>query len=438
MQIFSSLRIRFVAFSVIFISVFVIDGFSQEFNWTPQSSGTNQWLNDIYFTDPLNGWAVGTNGAVVATSNGGETWIIQTSGTDQELRSVFFLNQDTGWIAGGTDGAVILATEDGGASWSSSTIDIPGITYLKEIQFADPFTGFVTDTTDIFQTIDGGLTWEKSRYSSLIIDIIQLEGLYVLPEGEAFACGFYHNKSNEELPGIFENLTLPGGQWLSQDIGLIGPLEQLSSLHFSEAMKGFAGSSNGRIYSMQEEDGIFPGPWTLNFESGKGRVTSIAFSTDMHGMFSASSDEDNEIGQFIFHTADSGTSWSTAPDMIVDLHMASLTAPDVNHAWIAGNNGIIYKGERDAPVSALPQTMLELSIHPNPFSSLIVIESPEALRNVSYELFDYTGKSVRSGLLDNAGNRFTITGLESIQSGVYFLRVKTRDGLKSATKKLIK
>jgi hypothetical protein len=240
------------------------------------------------------------------------------------------------------------------------------------------------------------------------------------------------------LPGIFENLTLPGGQWLSQDIGSIGPVERLSFLHFSEAMKGFAGSSDGRIYSMQEENGIFPGPWTLNFESGKGRITSIAFSTDMHGMFSAASDEDNETGQFIFHTADSGASWSMVPDTIADLHMASLTSPDVNHAWIAGNNGIIYKGERAAPVSALPRTMPELTIHPNPFSSLIVIESPEALRNASYEIFDYTGKSVRSGLLDNAENRFTITGLESIHSGVYFLTVKTGIGALTATKKIIK
>jgi hypothetical protein len=282
MKLFSAVRIGLRTLCIILLSAIVNDSFSQEFDWTAQTSGTYQWLNDIFFTDPLNGWAVGTNGAVIATTDGGAQWALQTSGSGEELRSVFFLNPDRGWIAGGTDGPVLLKTEDGGATWTPVNFDLPGATYLKAIQFTDPLTGFAIDTSDIYETIDGGLTWEKSRYSSLIIDIIQLEGLYVLADNSAFACGYYRNKSNESLPGILENLTLPGGQWLSQELGEIGLEERLVAIHFSGAPKGFAGSSDGRIFSMREEGGIFPGSWTLNFDTGKGDVSSIAFSTDTH------------------------------------------------------------------------------------------------------------------------------------------------------------
>ena len=55
------------------LSALVLSANAQNFNWTAQSSGTSVWLNDIQFVDDMNGWAVGDNGAIVATANGGET-----------------------------------------------------------------------------------------------------------------------------------------------------------------------------------------------------------------------------------------------------------------------------------------------------------------------------------------------------------------------------
>jgi hypothetical protein len=155
-------------------------------------------------------------------------------------------------------------------------------------------------------------------------------------------------------------------------------------------------------------------------------------------MFSVTTEDGSEMFQLIYHTADSGVSWSSIPDTIAELHRASLATPDVNHAWIAGNNGIIYKGERKDPVSVTPHDILELSIHPNPFSSWIEIESSSTLRNATYEIFDYTGKSILSGRLDDAMNSHTLTGLETMDHGIYFLRVSSRNGSLAATRKMFK
>ncbi len=428
---------RRASFLLIIFST-VVNCLSQDFSWIRQNSGTYQWLNDIYFTDPVNGWATGTNGIIIATADGGDQWTIQPSGTDQELRSVFFINPDTGWIAGGSSSPVLLGTTDGGDSWSPIEAVISGTTFLDKIQFADRLNGYAIDTTDVFRTVDGGLTWEKASYSPLISEIIALRDLHVVSENEAFVCGMYRNKLNQTLPGIFENLTLPDGQWLPQGAGELNAQDELTSIHFTRVRKGFTGSQQGRIYSMQQEGEIFPAPWTLQFEPLNGAVQSIVFSTILHGMFNVEMKNSGVSHQLIYHTADSGASWSTVPDTLYDFQRATLTSPDANHAWIAGSNGIIFRGERVDPVSATGSFSAEISVNPNPFSSWIVIESPLPLRNAAYELFDYTGKRERSGRLGEVGGSCTISGLENLTSGVYFLKVTNLNGGLSSTRKLIK
>jgi photosystem II stability/assembly factor-like uncharacterized protein len=41
-------------------------------SWSPQIANSAQDLNDVWFVDPLRGWAVGTGGRIVHTSKGGE------------------------------------------------------------------------------------------------------------------------------------------------------------------------------------------------------------------------------------------------------------------------------------------------------------------------------------------------------------------------------
>jgi photosystem II stability/assembly factor-like uncharacterized protein len=76
---------------------------------------------DVEFTglavapDGLHAWAVGTEGTILATEDGGSTWTPQASGTTAELRGILFLADGVhGWVWG-EDG--LLATQDGGKTW---------------------------------------------------------------------------------------------------------------------------------------------------------------------------------------------------------------------------------------------------------------------------------------------------------------------------------
>jgi len=41
--------------------------------WSPQSSGSSAYLNAVAFSDATHGWAVGTDGTILATTSGGAT-----------------------------------------------------------------------------------------------------------------------------------------------------------------------------------------------------------------------------------------------------------------------------------------------------------------------------------------------------------------------------
>ena len=77
-------------------------------------------LNSVYFSDAQRGWAVGGNGTIVVTTDGGATWSAQTSGTSDGLNSVYFSDAQRGWAVGST--GTIVATTDGGATWSVGKI----------------------------------------------------------------------------------------------------------------------------------------------------------------------------------------------------------------------------------------------------------------------------------------------------------------------------
>jgi photosystem II stability/assembly factor-like uncharacterized protein len=84
-------------------------------SWLPQKTLIRWALNDVFFMGPLTGWAVGENGSILHTSDGGGTWSLQASGTKNVLLGVAFTSALTGWAVG--FGGTILHTTDGGASW---------------------------------------------------------------------------------------------------------------------------------------------------------------------------------------------------------------------------------------------------------------------------------------------------------------------------------
>jgi photosystem II stability/assembly factor-like uncharacterized protein len=124
--------------------------------WANQNSGTAAGLNDIFFANANNGYAVGDNGTVVNTSDGGTTWTLKPTGISTALNSCHFTSTTTGFVVG--DGGVILKTTDNGTTWTPQT---SGTTEtLTSIFFINTNNGYIAGENGvILKTTNGGTAW---------------------------------------------------------------------------------------------------------------------------------------------------------------------------------------------------------------------------------------------------------------------------------------
>jgi photosystem II stability/assembly factor-like uncharacterized protein len=127
-------------------------------------------LHAVQFVDKHEGWAVGDEGVVWHTIDGGKSWERQATGVRASLRSLFFLNPYVGWVVGreelpdGSSTGIVLYTKDGGLSFKRLMANsVPG---LSGVRFSDPKTGYLLGDgsdqvpTGLLQTKDGGRTWQ--------------------------------------------------------------------------------------------------------------------------------------------------------------------------------------------------------------------------------------------------------------------------------------
>lgn len=91
--------------------------------WIPievPGSLTPPWprrYNAVHFPSANVGYAVGTNGRITKTVNGGATWTNLATGTANEIHSVHFFTNSNGLVAGDD---ILLRTSTGGTSWTNA------------------------------------------------------------------------------------------------------------------------------------------------------------------------------------------------------------------------------------------------------------------------------------------------------------------------------
>jgi len=142
-------------------------------------------LNDMYFVNSGNGWAVGESGMIVRITNTAATLptiTAQTSGTTQVLWGIYMLDVNTGWAVG--DGGTILKTTNGGTNWSP--LDSQTTTDLRDVHFVDANKGWVVGANGIIlASINGGTSWTQENSSVTT----ELESLFFSSANVGYAVG---------------------------------------------------------------------------------------------------------------------------------------------------------------------------------------------------------------------------------------------------------
>lgn len=167
--------------------------------WKQASSvPTQSLLTAVHFVDERLGWAVGHDEVILATTDGGDTWtkVQFAPEAEQPLLDVWFADAMRG-IAVGAYGAYFTTT-DGGKSWVASKFaaqpvatesefseDLPPDYHLNRIVSAGKRLYIAAEAGQLYRSDDAGATWSAlpSPYEGSFYGVLPLDGDSLLAFG---------------------------------------------------------------------------------------------------------------------------------------------------------------------------------------------------------------------------------------------------------------
>ncbi|MBW4573146.1 MAG: hypothetical protein KME31_35855 [Tolypothrix carrinoi HA7290-LM1] len=160
---------------------------STNLQWFPTNAPiASSRTDDIWFIDPMVGWAVNSNGQIIKTTDGGDIWEKQfqtpiVNNRPVYLRCVGFSTPLNGWVGTVSEEQRLYHTTDGGETWAivenlpeNAPVKICGLSVVNESVI---YASGTNDPADIparmMKTVDGGTTWtawDMSEYATILID----------------------------------------------------------------------------------------------------------------------------------------------------------------------------------------------------------------------------------------------------------------------------
>ncbi len=307
----------------ILASIFLITNimiFAQE-EWTMiHPYPTLDDLLDTHFISENEGWAVGKNGLIMYTNNGGISWDIQHKDSDKMFWSIFFIDENEGWAVGWSD---IYHTTDKGENWEKQNRPFV-IGDMLDVYFINPDTGWIVGTYNIIlKTVDGGEHWTRimNHYNSSLSAFMsvcfvdEMKGYVV--GGETFFQGGIILITNDG--GLTWTDSSPPDCDGFQRVLVIDSLEAWVCGFGSELHKTDDGGQT----------------WTNMNNSYYNSISDIFFFNDNNGILLS--------GTSVRLTFDKGETWDSLVYLPSGSSQNRLTSWAENEIITVGNNGSIIK-----------------------------------------------------------------------------------------------
>jgi photosystem II stability/assembly factor-like uncharacterized protein len=328
-----------VARSFVFLLLAAATTFAQTGTWARQRSGSMAWLHSVYFFDQNRGFAAGSKGTLLQTSDGGNTWKLRASFNTDVVRDIFFVDEHNGWMVVEVNQyelktkeqprAYLMKSSDGGEHWTRIEIkdfDIDAI--LVRAVFNRNGHGWTFgEGGSIFTTRDAGDTWIKLQS----------------PTRRLLLGGIFVDDDRGWIVGAGATIiqTSDGGEtWYQSKLPEVDKSARFTATSFIDNRRGWAVGSGGIVYN------------TVN----GGRTWERQDSTVPVDLFDVKFIDAREgwaVGAegTIIHTTDGGEHW-TVERSGTEHPLERVFFADKNHAWAVGFGGTIVSFVRNA-VSAV-------------------------------------------------------------------------------------
>ncbi len=284
--------------------------------WIAQSSGQSRTLWGVAASSDSVGHAVGENGTLLVTSNGGATWTGQFALTVEHFLGVDFpVNASTGYAVGGK--GVVLKTTNGGSSWvvqlSGTFVD------LLDVDFpVDAAIGWVVGRNGtIRKTTNGGMNWTAQSSGTG-------DDLHAVHFPVDASVGYVVGKS-----GVILRTTNGGSTWTALSSGTSA---ELFGVHFVSNTTGFVVGEGG-VIRRTTNGGV---NWSALTSGTSAALFGVQFVNATTGYVVGD-------GGVIRKTTNGGTSWTSQPSgtsaRLLDVQFAA----DALHGWTVGEGGVIRR-----------------------------------------------------------------------------------------------
>jgi photosystem II stability/assembly factor-like uncharacterized protein len=325
---------------------------------TPANIGVSNYvtsqLNDVHFIDPNTAIAVGKEGTILKSEDGGLTWRGIISGTQNELNAVDFISPTEGLIVGTF--STVLKTVDGGETWVENS-NLSGSIYFYDVTMLNVNDAIAVGLIgNIYKTNDGGLNWtlvpigtSNSFYS---VDFVSATvGFAVGGNGEMLKTIDAGNTWTLET-SVTTNLlykikffsatdgyavgstgtvlkTVNGGA--SWSVLTTGVTPELNDVHFYSATEGYAVGDFGTL--IHTTDG--GSSWVNNTSVTSKEIMGINFGDATNAIIVG-------VGGFVANTSNAGNVWDvTLNSNYATTELNSVSFPSSEKGWVAGNTGTI-------------------------------------------------------------------------------------------------
>jgi photosystem II stability/assembly factor-like uncharacterized protein len=311
-------------------------------------------LLGVHFPTAKRGWAVGAQGLVLATRDGGRTWKKQASGLKRaHIYAVHFLDAQRGWacssygdgprarghvlMGGDMSAAAVLRTTDGGETWKKTwaptNFTLTGIRMLDEKRGVIVSHGGARHADgDTVTSFDGGKTWRTRRVFRALQALCFVDGKVGYAAGTRVSVGFFPQPRDPLYLKKSSRLvkTTDGGRsWKPLEHPALPGRDQLTGISFADANSGWACGSRGVI--LHTSDG------GKTWKRQKSGVASL-----IRDVFALSAKQAWAVGRegALLHTLDAGETWKRLPcPRSLHLRRAWFTSP--RHGVVVGLKGTV-------------------------------------------------------------------------------------------------
>jgi photosystem II stability/assembly factor-like uncharacterized protein len=133
--------------------------------WQQVAVPVDATLTRLHFLDAQRGWAVGYDGTLLTTADGGRSWTLQKFDPEwaRPYYDLHFFDADNGLLAGGN--GALLVTADGGKSWTANESetfeDQPNLYNL--VALGDGSLLIAGERGFLARSLDRGVSWQRLR-----------------------------------------------------------------------------------------------------------------------------------------------------------------------------------------------------------------------------------------------------------------------------------